>query len=447
MLLFGCGEGEPAATAKPEARSVEELLFALTANKPETRVKAVAAFASHYPRSSVAVPVLVDVLDDDAPAVREAAALVLCDLGHKGLANYVDFLGNPEDPAHAPFLKAGETVLMLGAAVTPTDLQVVMASSGSAAKRRAGAALTVVVGWTQQDMSTTLDVLADIAQHDPDTDVRDMAAASLTMLGWSYCSANHPPRAGELDRVRAVLVDGKPQDKLAAICIAGLLRPREGAAIEAVQAMVQDEAVGMIAEDILHHGEVRDIDKRLAAYESVFAALDAGKRPPIPLGALAWPLRHMGAKASRFADPLARHMASAPGPAHVELARTLLAISPDHKDEVAKSMVELYRSAPQERPWVRIAALELLAELGAAARPAKPIFVEVLGASEKKQSGSLADRAKADPRFGDTLRAKRAAAFALGAIGADPKLLTPLLKHPDARVRYRAAKSLRQSGG
>lgn len=159
-------------------------------NDAARRVEQAKVLGASYPDGANGVGLLLDMLDDDDPAVRQAASQSLVALGREGLGELVRCLTNPRDPGYPVLLKIGEIATRLGPALTPGDLCEPMCAD-EPVSRRAGAAVAVLAAsFPTEDRDLMIDTLTTLWRREGDASVTAMSSASLAVVGWTVeCGA------------------------------------------------------------------------------------------------------------------------------------------------------------------------------------------------------------------------------------------------------------------
>src|SRR5947207_1293991 len=96
-VALGMGLSGPRALAGDEAdrgHRVEELARALESPEAAARAKAAGELGTMFPEGAAAVPVLIDAVEDEDPAVRAASIAALRRLGRAGLEAVAAQLGH-----------------------------------------------------------------------------------------------------------------------------------------------------------------------------------------------------------------------------------------------------------------------------------------------------------------------------------------------------------------
>jgi HEAT repeat protein len=402
-------------------------------NDAARRVEQARALGASYPDGTSGVGLLIDMLDDDDPAVREAASRSLVALGRKGLAELVRYVTNPRDPTYPALLQTAELTTKLGVALILDDLCEFM-SADQPASRRAGAAVAILAtsSGRRRDCEFMIDILANVRQ-DADAKVTAMVSASLAVLGWNVVAGEHPASAADVEDLVPLLEH--PSLGAVCACVIALLCPRAD-----WPEQVAAHGFGSTAAGPESPEPVDTLRERLRELGSASARTEA-TRPSLLIVLRA--LRSKGSAASAAKPDLEELLGSAHGALRVEVANTLLAVVPAETEAPARALGEVllnpddaadefpYRDAPAE-------AIAILAGMGAAARPAVPGLIAVLGWSEDL----------AGLKNWRVVNLKRATASILGHVGA--REAAPALKalsdNGDARLRHRAETALRRIG-
>jgi hypothetical protein len=392
------------------------------------------ALGASYPEGANAVGLLLDMLDDDDPTVREAAAQSLVALGRKGLAELVRHMTNARDPGYPALLKIGEMATRLGAALTLRDLCEPMFAD-QPTSRRAGAAVAILTAsFPTEDRDSMIDTLTILLQTDSHAGVTAMASAGLAVLGWTVVADRHPASADEVRGLVPLL--GHPDLGALAACVIALLRPRAD-----WPEHVANYGYGLPKAGPRESPEPVDtLRVKLRELESAPARTDG---PEPGLFGVLYDLRSKKSAAAAAKPELEELLLRVHGALRVEVANTLLAVVPTETEAPARALGEVLlhpKDAVNEVPLrdAPVEAIAILAGMGTAARPAIPGLIAVLGWPED-QGGRKNWR---------TLNSKRVVASILGHLGAKEAVsaLKALSGHGDVRLRYRASTALLRIG-
>jgi HEAT repeat protein len=344
--------------------------------------------------------------------------------------------------------------------------------------------LSAVLAVTVEDgVDLALDVLAgSLADGDPS--VRSMAAMSLALLGWDAASGKLTAPDELMQPALVAMSSKETAVRRAATALVLLLRP-EGVEFRKAFPRAEDDLVLWEAanERLFIIGLGGGSGFRRVRIDALLAKLDVLEKDPRPKpsdrhwerieaecrGAL-FELREFGGQRLAASAPrLSTLLEQDFGSLRIDLARTLLEADPERTAEAVAAAASVLTapdagdSAGSEEERLmrrgmavrgRMDALDLLAELGPAAKPAIPALITVLAWKEDPETEGDDDLAARSARLGSLFwharRAKRTAADALGAFGPDAaaakEALRALFSHEDLRVRYRAARALRRIG-
>ena len=231
-----------AARAGDAPRAIAAIENDLVADDAAVRAKAAAELTDRFPDGAVAVPMLVDLLDDESPEVVKAAAKAIDSMAVAGVARLAPYYA---DDAHLrPGTVIGDTLAMALGLGSPSGLAAFDRSRVAAGQTTtddvAYAALFPAREELVGDEQSTVPLLLTAAANSAN-DVKPSVAAALAMYGAdalvekSIAPTPHPGR--DAASAAAAALVKSPRDLRAWIGTRLLLRlrPSDAAAIGALQ--------------------------------------------------------------------------------------------------------------------------------------------------------------------------------------------------------------------
>ena len=122
LLTLACGDERSSTWAQEPHARVDSLLLDMAHDDPAVRRDAATTLGEIWPAAARSVPVLAAALEDDDERVGEAAAASLGRLGAQSLAPLLSFLNEEQDEERRALIASLNSILRLGAKLTPKDL-------------------------------------------------------------------------------------------------------------------------------------------------------------------------------------------------------------------------------------------------------------------------------------------------------------------------------------